>query len=516
MGRFRGIGAPYHWGGARAAMLSALALVLVLAWPGVAVAEVIPPHLAKMAASLYQQSERALGQDEGRDPEHTASRRRALEILQSAGVHRWAVGRATAEGLNAALAERLGVDRATEEGRQAVRSALDAEAGDFSGAAEALAAARGESPNEGELETLASQIAQAVGEAEGGLARAASIVTQGGETVDLKWSPETDRFFVNVADPAAGGDQGEAAFTTLGGRVSNDYPDEGDDVWLDVEADEQPVQVVTPRDIVELRKSILGTWEMADGTIFELAGGGGQAGEVDVPAAFYDEQIAALSQRLEAVKATKIFLWENAETGEVVRQRKFRRLREPFEYLGEGYSDPDAEQKMAELKAEIRNLEAQRGGLDRLPMDQYDPVGFEGSPSGAGGGSITITVHEPDGVTYRYDRAQFDGKRIIAKRTFERAQEINREIPLDVRKQLVASWDPPQWLEIDALLDYESGDLVLIGQRWALHVTYSPPDIGETEHEIHSIHTPFAKPIYVSRSGVRLRVAPGAGRDALP
>ena len=62
-----------------------------------------------------------------------------------------------------------------------------------------------------------------------------------------------------------------------------------------------------------------------------------------------------------------MFQWRNTETGETILQDKFKRLREPFEYLGEAYRQPDAEQQIERIENSIQELEATS---ELLPVDR--------------------------------------------------------------------------------------------------------------------------------------------------
>ena len=63
-------------------------------------------------------------------------------------------------------------------------------------------------------------------------------------------------------------------------------------------------------------------------------------------------------------------------------------------------------------------------------------------------------------------------------------------------------------MELEALLDIDTGGLSLKGNRWRLNATWSP-NMSGNDGDIDSIHTPYSKPLLLTRSGKGLELKIG-------
>lgn len=490
--------------------------VLASAWP--ALGDAVPPHLARMAANIYKQAKSGEGRDADATSGREITRKRAFRILRKAGVHRWAGGRARLPGFRDRLASVLKLDPSRENTPAAIDRVLAANPSGRRDAARAVAVARGEAAEEARLLEIESELAEALAEVRGEIPRRARIETGETEVVEIDWEPETGRVRIAIEETVEG--ESVPSRTVLSGTAQEDVAESDEDgargdLSLAATADADAVHVTIPEDIIAFRDTILGDWIDGSGYRYRFSAGEPESGRVAVPREHHDRRIRALRDRIERIKAESRYVWTDPESGDLVRQKKFKRLGEPYEYLGKRYAMPNAETRIAELEAEIEELTGERDSRETLPVDAYDPISYAAlDPEEGRGEPITVEILEDGRVGSRYDSARFDGRRIVAKSTFKRAEELDPVIPTVIRQELVAGWNPPHWLELDAIVSVETGDLTLDGNFWALHVTYGFD--GHSYGPVKRIHTPYPKPITMNRFGGRIRVAWGAGANDQP
>lgn len=330
----------------------------------------------------------------------------------------------------------------------------------------------------------------------------------------FRWAPERDKFEISVVDY---GNQDRDGFAVAySGDVTTRKSEDGGSS-LHVEPSEVPLASLDDEEFNELRGNILGEWvDRETGEIYTISAGTESVGEANPPPEFFDEKIAQIKERIKSIESAKIFVWKNNATGEIVKQEKFRRLDEAFDYVGQQLALDDAEEKIAALNGEIAQLEQDRIDAAPKPVNQHDPGGFEALAASGDAQPIVVSVLRTDGYRYTYDEALFDGRRIAAKRTYRDIRDIsNLELPMRIREQLISGgWAPPGWLQLDASFNAETGGLILDGGKWALKVTYSsfmgdPPDVS-------SIHTPWPSGRVLERPGSAFEVAEGAAIDFIP
>lgn len=425
-------------------------IFLITLAPFSAQAEKIPRHMNHMAAQLYKGLDEDLRKGESLPPARREVLQKSLKILQDMKIERWSATPATVKG--GSKMEKLGKDHI--------------------------------------------------------------LTNDAGQTVQMKWNPETEKFFIKVFDDGkSGGEEFVANFT---GDVKVRPAENGKDMILDTAPTENPLQLMTAEDIEGMRANILGEWTAEDGTVYTFSAAEEIAGDVLLPREHYEEKIEKVKDDLKAVKSAKVFKWENPENGKIIEQEKYRRLKEPFEYLGEDYALDDAEDKIVALEKEIADLEAERDGMTLPPVRRFDPAGYRDMKSSEGSRTISVHVKRPDGHVYTYDEAAFDGRRITARRTYKVIEDFsNQKLPKIIKEMLLRDgWEPPGWLDLEAFIDIETGNLVLEGQKWALKVTYS--SFFGTDHEIKSTHTPWPTPQLLKRDGGKFEVAEGAAKDFVP
>ena len=82
-------------------------------------------------------------------------------------------------------------------------------------------------------------------------------------------------------------------------------------------------------------------------------------------------------------------------------------------------------------------------------------------------------------------------------------------LPQKVTRQLIASWSPPEWVELEVQVEVETRQVYMTGLRWRMHVTYSGDD-----YRVKRIHTPYSRNRRLERAAVK--VAQGASKDQKP
>jgi len=479
---------------------------LVALAPGVGAAPV-PPHLASLAGQLYAAAGDRLRAPA--DPEAADAARRAEEALRAAGVATWSRQPVRLEGAAAQAATALGLDLTSDADRATLARWLTLDDDVLAPTIDRFRIEHGMPPTESELAALVSAVAAARAPASS-LARVHDVELDGGVKVTVRWNPASGDLTVRVA---ADEQPGAPAYqTVLSGRTTAVPDPETGDLRLQLDPASASADVLTAKDLARIRASILGEWREDDGTVHRISAGRESAGDVLPSAAQFAAERDALAAERLSLEDAKEFLWEDPKSGEIVRQQRFRRLGEPYEYRGERYLTADAEARLAELASQIDALEKQIATAKEAPLAKYDPVGV-GALDGSRAEPITIEVTLPDGHSYTWDEAYFDGRRIVARRTFRDVRELREELPAAIKRELVASWSPPQWLELEATLDPATGLLHLDGLRWTLHVTWSS-SFGDVE--VDSIHTPYSRRVSLHRETERTRVAYGASDDALP
>jgi len=397
--------------------------------------EAIPSHLAKMAASLYKSTADDLKRP-GKDPKETEMRQRALKTLRKIGIHHWAGGS-------------VSVDEDLEKG--GVRSAV--------------------------------------------------IKTDDGDVVEFKWSPENESFLINVkTKPDA--KSADYNITTLKGKVKTAVKKQkggsGENLVLDVTPEDDPVRTLTPEDLTEMKANILGKWETEEGHVYTISASNKTAGTVKTkkPSKDFDRLIEDIKKEVESLKSEVVFVWKNKESKEVVRQKKFRKLKKPWSYEGEKPAAANAESEILKKERQIAELSKEKEASENeipTPCEQ-----IAGSP---GARPVNIKIFKPEiSLNYAYDSATFNGTRLCAKGKLTNLKDLGETLPIKIRQKLIANWNPPQWMELDVLLDTDTESLSLTGNRWRLSVTWSPNMAGD-DGEISKIHSPYSKQITLTKTG---------------
>ena len=472
-----------------------------------AFAESIPAHLASMAATLYRDAAKTLD-DSNLPPAQKVAAARTIEALKRARIGSWARRKVTLPDAGTKLAKALDLDLSKPADLEEMSKLL---AMNEDAARKVLNARFPDG-------TMLNEVLNALSAARkpgDGMATSHVIQFGHGESLELDWQPESGKFLIRSRDDGKHAGKPYEGVLIGDAMLSPDPETGGLDVG--VKPAQQPLRILSEQDLVRIRKSIFGDWTTKEGEhwIFAPANGNANAGDIRRERADIERDIKKAEDEIRAIKSAKAYLWVDEKAGRTIRQKRFRRLDDPWVYKGEKNVDPDAEKKIAKLNDELSTLKTELSGAALPPVQQHDPVEFEAAQRD-GAQPISATVKRPNGYSYTWDEASFDGRRVRGRRTYRDERDINQNIPLAIRNQLAASWAPPGWFAFEAHIDLATGKIGLAGQRWALHVTYTMGDIYGGGPEVESIHTPFPIEIAMVQAGSNTKSAWGAADNALP
>jgi len=220
-----------------------------------------------------------------------------------------------------------------------------------------------------------------------------------------------------------------------------------------------------------------------------LQDGGGNA---DQPSERPEDRIAKLKRQIEKVRTEKVHRWRNRVTGEVVLQEpdKFKKLKEPFEH------DPGGKMEIARLEAKIKEIGA---SYKPPPVVANDPVGMDKMRASGKAQSLTIQVTDKDGYSWTYDTALMLNGRITASRTLRNVKD-SPKMPPYMMRQAIASFSPPEWIELEVKLDVATRQVHMTGQRWRMHYDHQGNSLtGGGKRTVTGIHTPWPRDLRLIR-----------------
>jgi hypothetical protein len=219
-------------------------------------------------------------------------------------------------------------------------------------------------------------------------------------------------------DPAAGDvevtiDHGEGrGETVLHGGASGTIDDQGQLSW-DAAADPEPVTHLSPEFQARIAQMIFGVWKDGDDTWMIRPPDGRMPGREVAELPEKAVEVAELRERISELRATRVHVWEGPGGGRVI-QKEYKDLRSlgDYEYLRDESRAFNAEE-IAALEARLAEMQAETG---RGWFAGNDPLGMS--------------------------RA--------ARRTLRDVRDI-AELPQEIINELVASWSPPEWIELAAV-----------------------------------------------------------------
>ena len=481
-------------------------LLLALSAAGPVLADSIPPHLAAMAARLYAETRDSL-ESQTLAPDHRVAAEQTLEALRAVRLRYFSQDDVSIPDTLGPLAKALDLDASTPSGLSQIADLLAKSEAD-------ARTALGERMSGEQL----NRALVALNEARSGngtLATRHVIRTDDDQTVAFEWRPDSGKFLIITEDEGKerGIGHGEPFRTVLSGDTTL-TPNAGTGALdLSMTPSDEPVRVLTQKDFDRIKRSIFATWVDADDSkwTFSPAGDNQDAGNIRRSPEEIRREIEAREDRVRAIENAKEFIWFDPTTEEILRQTRFSRLDEPWQYRGEDYATPDAKAEVSRLKEEIAALEKEAAGTDLPAVERDDPVGYGDSVS-SGAAPIVIVNERAKGGTFTYTQATFDGRTVRGRGVHTELATLNDELPLWVRQDLLRSWNPPGWVELRAEVDSATGELRLTGEDWSLHVVYTTM----FDKEVKEIRSPYSTPVRLSLPGSISRMAYGAADTATP
>ena len=463
-------------------------LVAMTAWAHSAHGQAIPAELAAMTGTLWSKLE----DDLVAGPDATPAQRDAIAQTRQAivdmRVRYFAKKPPRGVGLGKKLAETLGLDFEDQSDKKQLLALFDMPLPK----AEALLS----SQFDGEARTNAITALRAARTLNAETS-SWSQTTQDDDQITIDWNPDTGKFSISLFD-----DTKEARFqSSINATVSVSVDPETGDLVTSLTPDDVPLDVLTETEFVEIERNIWGEWTDNDGVVWLFAPldpSEADSGEVEATSVELRAERAELQNKKVQINAQKEFIWFDPTTDTVLRQDRFRRLGEPWEFRGEKPLVADAEGEIAKIEERIAKIDALLSGNDMLPVEREDPVEFERSNE-AGAVAVKIVTTLTDGWSYDWPEANFDGKTIRGRRTKTDVRDsFNSDLPPVIVAELISSWSPPEWLDVSAKIEPGTRKLTLEGGHWGLHVTYKSGMFND-QPSVSGTHTPFSFPKVMTR-----------------
>lgn len=480
------------------------AAVVTMAFPAAsAPGDKVPSDLASLARQVYEKSKGQLG--------NSGPHLRAKSAFDRSRIANWAGSPIAMPGLGKQLADKLGLDLADKDARRQVNLYLQSSPEERRDIVRRLTPGKARQ----DIERLVSELSTLTEKTVPGTVQHHTVPLGNGETLEVSWRPQDSRVLLRVRSDGSG--SAPKYDVTLVGTAAVSADAKSGDARIDVEAPKRAVRTYTEEALDRIQDTVLGEWmERNSGDTYRITAADKSAGDIRPTRAWYNAEIGKLEDRLRQTRNAKEYMWEDSKTGKIVRQTRFRRMQPPFVYKGESFLIEDGEQRVADLQRRIKSLQDERDGRNRPPVESHDPAGYENLRNSRDSRPVTVTVIRRDGHAYVYDHAYFDGRLISARRTYRDIRDLRKTLPLKIRNELIASWAPPGWLRMEAILDPVRGTVRLSGQRWALRVTYGA-DFGGPDIKVRKIHSPYPIDLFLERDALPgMNTAWGAARKQLP
>lgn len=446
---------------------------------GSALAQQVPAHLATLAGGVYKGSSESIqALRNAASPEKQAIIDQATKAFRRARVGNWSGGTINLSAPFADVARLMDLN-VTDTATLEIISGLTTVTGDV--LIEKIKAQMGEQTERDRLLEVAAAVDKL--KSGGGLATNHSFELETGDEVVIDWSPETAQLVLS-ARKESGEDSYE--FNVPGTVKMETDPESGEPVLVADPSDEQAPRAFTAREIADRIATIFGIWEN-DTYRMTITGGSDEDGEVRRSKDAISRDIETVRTELDELRNAKEFIWEHPETAELIRQERFRRLGEPWEYKGERDLVPDADEQKAKLEARLEKLTRELSGDDRPTSERLDPVAFEQVKANPNARSLRVSFFDKSrNCLSDVSQAYFDGRRVVARDTHKQACSMNTTLPAAISSELISSWSPPWWLLLRASYD-NNGGLQLAGSTWGMYVTYDPDSMS-----VSRIHDPYA------------------------
>ncbi len=468
-------------------------------------AERVPAHLAGLAGQVYDASGDTLkAARKAASPEKQAIFDKAMNAFKRAQVGSWG-GKPVDLSKPVAEVARLMKLTPGDETTFDIISELTKVTGDP--LIEMVKSHMGEDASRDAVLAAAAAVEQL--KAAGGLETGHEIALEDGDMVRIDWSPQTAELVLQALRESDGDDAYEFS---LPGKTEVVRDAETGAPTLMAAPDESAVpRAFTAREIRDRIASIFGLWENEEFRM-KITGGSADDGRVRRSPAMIEADMTRVREELDELGSAKEFVWEHPETAEIIRQERFRRLDEPWEYKGERQIVPDGDARKVALERELKTLEDEMTGKNLPTSERLDPVAFNAVKASGQARRLTVDFTEKDGpCSYVFTDAYFDGRRVVARGTHKEPCSMNKSLPPAISNELIANWSPPRWLLLRASYDAD-GALALDGALWGMYVAYDP-----TSMSVNRIFDPHASDALSFRDGGGGElVALGAAETAWP
>jgi len=471
----------------KASILLTLLLISISAY-----AELVPPNLTAMAKDLYLQNVSKLTQATG-DPEQDEILKRTQKILKKAGVRYWKAEPVRQQGIVNNTATVIGADLNKPEHWARLNDLLAESKRELQVTKlEKWLRDTGKSVDDDSFKLMLANFDKARNISPEQLPHSHSMAIEESGLLNFNWDSTNNEFELQVIGHETVKGKNDGFDLRLNSKVISSLATEGDDSFLSIDKQAMTFDILSDKERQELKKiNIKGKWQEDDGTVWEITGTDATI-EYNNTVVDSNKEILQLKQKIKDMENQKHYIWENINTGERIKQTKFKRLDERFDYLGEALVDENGDKEIKRMKNKVNSL-----ANNQLPVDSYDPNFIQSSGNKEGAESIDVKVTFSNGYSYRYEQAMISQGVIRAKRTLKDMRDIT-ELPKSIVSQLISSWSPPEWIELEAAVNSDNSQVYLRGKRWRLHVSWSP-----LYDEISSIHSPYSRKLNISKPGIK-------------
>lgn len=446
-------------------------LVCVALMPHASFAQSIPPHLAGTAAVLYKSAEKNLKDYSAEDPAQKQAADVTLQTLGEMNVKVYATKPIVIGEPIRKLEQSLGYAAGDSRTPDLVQNLWPLP---HEKAQETIQNLLGENGTDRSKRLDDAMAALSDARSGSGLATSSSITLSDGRSVTIQWLPVTGDADVTVASDGSGSIPEFS--TTLEGEMALAYDkDSGSFTLMPEPADEAP-DIATAATLEARRASIIGEWQIDGAGKIIVTAASEEDGNVARSRQDIENEIGALQKQRESIKNQNLYVWKNARNGREQRQEKFRRLDEPWNYVGELPKADNLPQKLAEIDTEIAALNNELAA-GAPPAVRQDPVGFNRVKAYPRARRLDVTYVEADNCTLAMDEAWFDGKNLAARTTLKDVCATGAHLPQPIRAKLISGgWNPPMWLLAKVSSTQENQVLTLDFSEHGMLVTYNPDE----------------------------------------
>lgn len=466
----------------------------------------VPRHLSLMASSLLNATKVDLARTSG-DAARDLAIKRAVTILNKSRMARWEKGPVKIVNPSPSFSVALGFPTIAPEDI----SKLVSFAGRFQEkkdekALSELFQKHGLAPPTGEkLDIIKQNLKKTWKSVLKDLKRTHTLeYPDSNQRIKLEWIPERSVFTIQVEDKGLDSQGPTAVKISADTTITPDM--DGKNFLITYSPAPDPIQA---KDATELRREyenldIFGEWLDQKGKLWiieqvekKIGRPGETADGMNADAnSNLNKLIQRNKQKIAEIKSDIVFLWINPDTGNHVKQKKFRKLKEPFEYTGESYAHENAIAEIKHLEQKIMELEKQLPKKKSSPihnLDDLQSVNTEGTVL-----RIRVQRQRDDGTFEnwrgRLVRSYFDTPAIDARSTYDDVRDMNPEIPMDIRRNVSSNWDVPKKLLLKKESNLIDGYQILSGKEMSWLVTHNPDS-----RKVKSVHSPFWRDLILKR-----------------